>query len=128
MGKPTQEEQAAFDRMWTSLEGARIRRSRAPEPEDKLRHLFKVGRSGYQTFYVAPARGYSWQCWCISEYVNAAGYFLMWLKGRKAKLGSGITDGKTMAAKDRSVLMRRVEKYQEAGWARERDAKAKRKR
>jgi hypothetical protein len=123
---PTAAEDAEFEKMWTSLEGARIRRSREPEPEDKLKPLFKAGRAGYQQFYVQEARGYQWQCWCISEYVNAAGYFLMWLRGRKKKQGSLIEDRNIMAAKDRSVLMRRVEKYQQESWNKRLDNRGRR--
>ena len=120
---PTAEDNAAFDAMWTTLEGARIARERGkrPQPEDKCKPIFKKGREGYQQFYVDPARGYNWQCWCISEYVNAAGYFLMWKRGRRREGGGGSTlvESDIQAAKDRSVLMRRVEKYQQASWARE---------
>ena len=115
-----------FDEMWTTLEGARIERERGtrPQPEDKCRRIFKKGREGYQQFYIDPARGYEWQCWCLSEYVNAAGYFLLWKRGRqKIKRGTDLNgqlvESEVQAAKDRSVLMRRVEKYQQAAWSKQ---------
>ena len=123
---PTAEDLAAFDAIWTTLEGARIDRERGtrPQPEDKLKPIFRKGRDGYETFYIEEARGYQWQCWCVSEYVNAAGYFLMWKRGRKnvsentgALRAGELVESDIQAAKDRSVLMRRVEKHQQASYA-----------
>jgi hypothetical protein len=114
-------ENAEFEEMWTTLEGARIDRERnkRPQPEDKCKPIFKKDRAGYQQFYVSAPRGYSWLCWCLSEHVNAAGYFLLWRRGRKMVNGaSTIVESDIQAAKDRSVLMRRAEKYQQEGWAR----------
>ena len=62
----------------------------------------------------------AWPCWCLSEYVNAAGYFLLWKRGRrksKDMFRTPLVESDVQAAKDRSVLMRRVEKYQQRGWA-----------
>lgn len=102
---------AEFDEVWKQIEGARMRR--APEPQDKLQPLFRKGSEGYQTFYIKPPRGWVWCCWQVSEYVNAAGYVLMWRRGRRKNCNYEHRDS-YMAAKTRAPLMRMARKYQAA--------------
>jgi hypothetical protein len=90
-----------FDRVWDAIEGNRIAEEKAEH--DKKTTLFRGDARAYREFFVGFNRFGVLETWCVSEYVNAAGYILLW---RRCLDDYNFKDDRYVASKTREPLIR----------------------